>query len=60
MINYQKAIIIMEECKRHSACNDCKYYNNCKIWYYLRYTPLVITEKDLSEVIKKKNGLLNK
>ena len=53
MNNYKKAIIILGECKRHSACNDCKYYNNCKIWFYLSYIPLYITKKDLLEIIKK-------
>ena len=52
MTNYQKAIIVRKECEKHSECKNCKYYNNCKKWFHLRFTPLDVTIKDLSEVIK--------
>ena len=53
MTNYQKAIIVRKECEKQSACENCKYYNNCKKWFHLRFTPLDVTINDLSEIIKK-------
>ena len=53
MTNYQKAIIVRKECEKQSTCENCKYYNNCKKWFYLRFTPLDVKINDLSEIIKK-------
>ena len=53
MTSYQKAIKVRKVCETQSECKNCKYYNNCKKWFYLRFTPLDVTINDLSEVIKK-------
>ena len=52
MTNYQKAIKVRKVCETQSVCENCKYYNNCKKWFYLRFTPLDVSIKDLSGVIK--------
>ena len=49
---YQKAIKVRKACETKSKCEDCKYYDNCKKWFYLRFTPLDVNIKDLAEVIK--------
>ena len=49
---YQKAIKVRKVCESKSKCEDCKYFVNCKKWFYLRFTPLDVRIKDLSEVIK--------
>ena len=51
---YQKAIKVRKVCESKSKCEDCKYFVNCKKWFYLRFTPLDVRIKDLSEVIKEK------
>ena len=53
MTIYQKAIKVRKVCETQSVCENCKYYNKCKKCFYLRFTPLDVTIKDLSEVIKK-------
>ena len=58
MTNYQKAIKVRKVCETHSECKNCKFYNNCKKWCYLRYTPLDVTIKELSEVIKKEKWIV--
>ena len=58
MTIYQKAIKVRKVCETHSVCKECKYYNNCKKWCYLRYTPLDVTIKELSEVIKKEKWIV--
>ena len=52
MTIYQKAIKVRKVCESKSKCEDCKYFVNCKKWFYLRFTPLDVRIKDLSEVIK--------
>ena len=52
MTNYQKAIKLRKYCETQNKCENCKYFDNCKKWFYLRFTPLDVTIKDLSEVIK--------
>ena len=52
MTIYQKAIKVRKVCETQNVCEKCKYYNNCKKWFYLRFTPLDVTIKDLSKVIK--------
>ena len=49
---YQKAIKVRKVCETKSKCEACKYYDNCKKWFYLRFTPLDVNIKDLAEVIK--------
>ena len=49
---YQKAIEVRKVCETKSKCEDCKYYDNCKKWFYLRFTPLDVNIKDLAEVSK--------
>ena len=53
MTIYQKAIKVRKVCEITPICKKCKYYNNCKKSFYLRFTPLDVTIKDLTEVIKK-------
>ena len=52
MTIYQKAIIVRKECETQRICENCKFYNNCKKWFYLRFTPLDVSIKELSELIK--------
>ena len=52
MTIYQKAIKVRKVCETQSECEKCEYYNKCKKCFYLRFTPLDVTIKDLSEVIK--------
>lgn len=52
MTIYQKAIEVRKVCETKSKCEDCKYYDSCKKWFYLRFTPLDVNIKDLAEVIK--------
>ena len=52
MTNYQKAIKVRKVCETQSECKNCKYYNNCKKYFYLRFTPIDVTIKDLSVEIK--------
>ena len=49
---YQKAIKVRKVCETKSECEDCKCYDSCKKWFYLRFTPLDVNIKDLAEVIK--------
>ena len=58
MTIYQKAIKVRKVCETHSECKNCKFYNNCKKWYNIRYTPLEVTIKELSEVIKKEKWIV--
>ena len=53
MTIYQKAIKVRKVCETQSECKNCKYYTKCKKWFYHTFTPLDVTIKDLSEVIKK-------
>ena len=53
MTIYQKAIKVRKVCETQSECEKCKYYNNCKKYFYRSFTALDVTIKDLSEVIKK-------
>ena len=53
MTIYQKAIKVRKVCDTQIVFENCKYYNNCKKWFHLRFTPLDVTIKDLTEVIKK-------
>ena len=52
MTIYQKAIKVRKVCETQSKCENCKFYNNCKKWFYLRFTPLDVSIKGLSELIK--------
>ena len=52
MNNYQKAIKVRKVCETQNVGENCKYYNNCKKWFHLRFTPLDVNIKDLSEIIK--------
>ena len=52
MTIYQKAIKVRKVCETQSVCERCKYYDYCKNHFYIRFTPLDVTIKDLSEVIK--------
>ena len=49
---YQKAIKVRKVCETKEACNTCIYYNNCKKYFYLRFTPLDVNIKDLAKAIK--------
>ena len=49
---YQKAIKVRKVCETKEACNSCIYYNNCKKYFYLRFTPLDVNIKDLAKTIK--------
>ena len=52
MTIYQKAIKVRKVCESKSKCEDCKYFVNCKKWFYLRFTPLDVNIKDLAKTIK--------
>lgn len=51
MTNYQKAIKVRKICETQSKCEKCIYYNNCRKYFYLRFTPLDVNIKDLAVVI---------
>ena len=51
MTNYQKAIKVRKVCETNSKCEECKYFVNCKKYFYLRFTPLDVNIKDLAKVI---------
>ena len=52
MTIYQKAIRLRKVCESQNKCEGCKYFDNCKKWFYLRFTPLAVNIKDLAAVIK--------
>ena len=52
MTIYQKAIKVRKVCATQSESENCQYYNKCKKCFHLRFTPLDVTIKDLSELIK--------
>ena len=58
MTIYQKAIKVRKVCETQSTCENCKYYNKCKKCFYFRFTPLDVTIKDLSEVIKEEKWII--
>ena len=51
MTNYQKAIKVRKTCETKSNCEDCKYFVNCKKYFYLQFTPLDVKIEDLAKVI---------
>ena len=51
MTKYQKAIKVRKICETQSSCEKCIYYNNCRKYFYLRFTPLDVNIKDLAVVI---------
>ena len=59
MTIYQKAIKLRKYCETQSTCKKCKYYDKCKKWFYSHFTPLDVTIKDLSEVIKNEKWDIN-
>ena len=52
MTNYQKAIKVRKVCETQSVCERCKYHDYCKNHFYIRFTPLDVNIKDLTELIK--------
>lgn len=52
MTKYQKAIKVRKVCETQSVCERCKYYDYCKNHFYIRFTPLDVNIKDLTELIK--------
>ena len=52
MTIYQKAIKVRKVCETQSECENCKYYNNCKKCFQLRFSPLYVNIKDLCKIIK--------
>ena len=58
MTNYQKAIKVRKVCETQSVCERCKYFDNCKKWFYLRFTPLDVNIKDLASVIKDEKWII--
>ena len=52
MTIYQKAIKVRKICETQTNCEKCIYYNNCRKYFYLRFTPLDVNIKDLAKVIK--------
>ena len=51
MTNYQKAIKVRKVCETTANCEECKYFVNCKKYFYLRFTPLDVNIKDLAKII---------
>lgn len=51
MTNYQKAIKVRKVCETQIKCECCKYFENCKKHFYLRFTPLDVKIEHLSQVI---------
>ena len=52
MLLIEKAIKVRKVYENQSTCDECKYFVNCKKWFYLRFTPLDVNIKDLAKVIK--------
>ena len=51
MTKYQKAIKVRKICETQTNCEKCIYYNNCRKYFYLRFTPLDVKIEHLLQVI---------
>ena len=52
MTNYQKAIKLRKICENNESCYVCDYYLSCFSSNIIINTPLDVTIKDLTKVIK--------
>ena len=58
MTSYEKALKVRKVCETQSVCENCQYYIKCKKCFYLRFSPLYVTIKDLTEIIKKEKWIV--